>query len=774
MTTLFTETTFIQAMTLDTSTVYFYSAEEVSIIKVEILNSGDTDSDDCLSPPSGGYLYWKTTPTIGSASDYIGTLKVRNSAGEEIYSIGSQLQTGERFWYGKDNDNNTVTAGTYYAWMEIDTGDGVCRSDEHELLVFYVKMVSPSNDYSCVNEVVPCVADVYPAGTTGTWSWKRTLGLGGVASVDGFADPSLQNTTFTRATPDDDSYGRVWVVLERPSGGSFGSGTKRALDMKKLVVYDVDFNIDHVCTNAVHPDTHDVAVTVAPTPLGTTIDLELKRVDGAAGAAKFTQNNSSSITISGSTNLTVLGTTASDVVSNMVMEATLGTFVCASDHFTVVDVTKLTITEALHSVNTTNDVTQANETNMLYICQTSNDTATVGLDFTWKPAGVSSNQFYWEIRTLDDNDAPEWTEQKSDFEANPATNLVWTLPTGSTTNREFQIRAWYDCYEDGNYSEDEPHRIVHVTVADFTKLMLTNSATGKAVIDVTRPDEPASTNNTLYLIEGTNGTAQMSIQGWWTPETVSSNSFRWDIVLTNGTAGATQWDLTNGVFSPNPRSVTWTNSASSGVTNREFLVRGWYDCDKDSAYAADEPHRSLYVTVLKVDLDIDSDNNNALDDPDRSPIEESLEDEPGHPGKALAINHLDRDKDGIPDFADGFDIEFGGVSQAGTNASHNFVPVIFAFSDNIDTNTATVKFSGDFISNPATDVSRTGTGTNGNPHVYSIVGDGRVRLWRGKNGSDSRLKASVTAGGDAILKDEIIRLPRFPLPTGLCASTSKP
>jgi YD repeat-containing protein len=36
MTTLFTETTFIQAMTLDTSTVYFYSAEEVSIIKVEI------------------------------------------------------------------------------------------------------------------------------------------------------------------------------------------------------------------------------------------------------------------------------------------------------------------------------------------------------------------------------------------------------------------------------------------------------------------------------------------------------------------------------------------------------------------------------------------------------------------------------------------------------------------------------------------------------------------------------------------------------------------
>ncbi len=222
----------------------------VNIIKVEILNSGDTDSDDCLSPPSGGYLYWKTTPTIGSASDYIGTLKVRNSGGEEIFSMGSQLQTGERFWYGTDNDNNTVTAGTYYAWVEIDTGDGVCHSEEHELLVFYVRLVSPSNDYSSVNEMVSCVAEVNPSGTTGTWSWKRTLGLGGTDSTDGFADPSQQNTTFTKAMPDDDSYGDIWVVLERPSGGSYGDGTESALDTKPLVVLklDIDPEMTNVCS----------------------------------------------------------------------------------------------------------------------------------------------------------------------------------------------------------------------------------------------------------------------------------------------------------------------------------------------------------------------------------------------------------------------------------------------------------------------------------------------------------------------------------------------
>jgi hypothetical protein len=170
------------------------------------------------------------------------------------------------------------------------------------------------------------------------------------------------------------------------------------------------------------------------------------------------------------------------------------------------------------------------------------------------------------------------------------------------------------------------------------------------------------------------------------------------------------------------------------------------------------PFSKERLIVVKVDLKIDSDNNNGLNDPDRSADEDALEDEPGHPGKALAINHLDRDKDGIPDFADGFDIEIGGVSQAGTNASHNFVPVIFEFSDNIDTNTATVKFSGDFLSNPATDVSRSGAGTKGDPFVYSIEGDGRVRLWHGKNGSHSRRKAPVTAGGDAVIRDVEIPL----------------
>ena len=164
------------------------------------------------------------------------------------------------------------------------------------------------------------------------------------------------------------------------------------------------------------------------------------------------------------------------------------------------------------------------------------------------------------------------------------------------------------------------------------------------------------------------------------------------------------------------------------------------------------------VSVGSVNLVIDSLNQYGYNIPVDSEEVERVEDDATLPGKALAINHLDCDKDGIPDYADGFDIVFDGVSQAATNASHNFVPVILEFATGIDITNAAVVFKGEFLSNPATDVIRSGNGTASSPYSYNITGGGRVRLWCGKNGSDSRCKASVTAGGDAILKDEAIPL----------------
>jgi hypothetical protein len=261
----------------------------------------------------------------------------------------------------------------------------------------------------------------------------------------------------------------------------------------------------------------------------------------------------------------------------------------------IVDLNELTATEVLHSDNTTNDTTQADDTNTVWVCQTTNDTAELTLGLTWIPTNYPASEFRWEALLTNGAAATEWGGPAT-FENNP-TNIVWT-PTAAT-NREFQIRAWYDRDANNTYTNTEPHRIIDVKVVDFVKLMLTNSATSNAVVDVTREDEPASTNNTLYLVESTNGTAKMDIQGWWAPTNAPSNLFMWELRLTNEVDDVDEWDIKEGTFATNPVPVTWT---AGGDTNREFLVRGWYDCNKNGIYDSDEPHRMLYVNIIKVDF----------------------------------------------------------------------------------------------------------------------------------------------------------------------------
>ena len=210
-----------------------------------------------------------------------------------------------------------------------------------------------------------------------------------------------------------------------------------------------------------------------------------------------------------------------------------------------------------------------------------------------KPLRVKECQANFECKL-------EWTKQAGDFASNP-TNSVWTnAPAGGVTNREFQLRAWFDCDTDNAYTNTEPHRIIDVVVVNLEKLILSNTFCDGWVEDLTLTDESASSNNTLVLCESTNGTAEMAIEAEWLPTNVHSNRFMWEILLSGGSVGATQWNSTNGTFQTNPTNVVWTNSASGGVTNREFLVRAWYDCDKDNKYDSHEPHRSLYVTVIKI------------------------------------------------------------------------------------------------------------------------------------------------------------------------------
>jgi hypothetical protein len=144
-----------------------------------------------------------------------------------------------------------------------------------------------------------------------------------------------------------------------------------------------------------------------------------------------------------------------------------------------------------------------------------------------------------------------------------------------------------------------------IAVVDFIRLAA-SAPGGPQVESVTAQaaPPPPTADNTLFLAEDRlAGTAQMILTGDWLPDGAPADKFRWDIVLTNGTAGATEWRLTNSAFVPNPATVTWNAANASGsATNRQFLVRGWYDCNANGQYEAAEPHRSLYVTIIKVEL----------------------------------------------------------------------------------------------------------------------------------------------------------------------------
>jgi hypothetical protein len=151
---------------------------------------------------------------------------------------------------------------------------------------------------------------------------------------------------------------------------------------------------------------------------------------------------------------------------------------------------------------------------------------------------------------------------------------------------------------------------------------------------------------------------------------------------------------------------------------------------------------SATVTIVGgggVDLDIDSDNNNGTGPPDRSDVEEQAEDT--GPGKIMAVDGGDADKDGVPGFAEGFNLMPGAASDVDPSAK--FVPIVLEVSGNVDFSTAHVTFAYD-ASDPSGVVA---TPTN-TPGVFSYQpAPGGLRSWT-KNGNVRRNKASRDKGGD--------------------------
>jgi hypothetical protein len=168
------------------------------------------------------------------------------------------------------------------------------------------------------------------------------------------------------------------------------------------------------------------------------------------------------------------------------------------------------------------------------------------------------------------------------------------------------------------------------------------------------------------------------------------------------------------------------------------------EMDPDGSGAAGyQCSNAVRVTVCRADLDVDSDNNDALAAPARTDYEDQIEDDSTKPGKYIEENRGDVNSNGVPNFADGFD-KWG---NAGANAGGNFTPMILELTGPFDPS-AQIKFT--YSDSDPDGVTRTGTGTSSDPYIYAPAA-GHLRIWT-KDGSADRKKASAgLPGGDYVM-----------------------
>ena len=149
---------------------------------------------------------------------------------------------------------------------------------------------------------------------------------------------------------------------------------------------------------------------------------------------------------------------------------------------------------------------------------------------------------------------------------------------------------------------------------------------------------------------------------------------------------------------------------------------------------------AVRCTVIKVDLDVDSDNNNAFAPPEGSDKEDQIEDRSGnndYPGKYVEVNHKDTDQDGIPDYAYGFDWDGTSGNADDECASAEFTPLPIEIKEPVDIEKAVLKITYS-ISDPAA-LTR-----SAEPNYKYTLPEGYLRIWT-NNASAPRNKNSVLA-----------------------------
>lgn len=144
-----------------------------------------------------------------------------------------------------------------------------------------------------------------------------------------------------------------------------------------------------------------------------------------------------------------------------------------------------------------------------------------------------------------------------------------------------------------------------------------------------------------------------------------------------------------------------------------------------------------------VDLDVDSDNDSGFVPPfENTDAEDNRED---FKGKLVDVGRFDVDRDGIPDFADGFDGLGGAGGADAVSQGEQFVPILIRIDEAIDLETATVTFTYS-ASDPAA-VTATPVPFFPDTYIYT-PGPGHLRLWT-KDGGVARHEADDYVGSGA-------------------------
>ncbi|MBN58030.1 MAG: hypothetical protein ACJA0I_000021 [Gammaproteobacteria bacterium] len=107
-----------------------------------------------------------------------------------------------------------------------------------------------------------------------------------------------------------------------------------------------------------------------------------------------------------------------------------------------------------------------------------------------------------------------------------------------------------------------------------------------------------------------------------------------------------------------------------------------------SLYLNQDAQNTLWEWAFTtLDVDIDSDNNNGFESPDRTPEEENIEKTQQHTGKRIRVNTGDINNNDIPDFA-----EFDYLDETGARIGKPFVPFVVEIPPEVPIVRATLSF----------------------------------------------------------------------------------